>query len=81
MRVFELAVARERFNAPVSETLDSYEPRERIGIPRAAATRGNDRRGAYSLSLSFSRAWLPRVKNPGLSPAHDPHKESLIKRD
>src|SRR5216683_5730511 len=36
----------------------------RVGIPRAAATRGNDRKGPHSLSLSFSRAWLPRVKNP-----------------
>lgn len=38
----------------------------RDGIPRAAGTRGNDRQGAYSLGMSFSRAWLPPVKNPGL---------------
>src|SRR5260370_42412282 len=37
-----------------------------FGIPRAAATRGNDRKGARCSALSFSRAWLPRVKNPGL---------------
>jgi hypothetical protein len=39
----------------------------RNGIPRAAATRGNDRINTRSRGLSFSRVWLPRAKNPGLS--------------
>jgi thioredoxin reductase (NADPH) len=36
--------------------------------PRAAATCGNDRNGSDSVGLSFSRAWLPRLKNPDLFP-------------
>src|SRR5690348_7729862 len=34
----------------------------------AQQTRGNDRTTAPVLGLSFSRAWLPRAKNPGLFP-------------
>jgi hypothetical protein len=44
--------------------------REKNRVLRAAATRGNARKGAHSLSLSFSCAWLPGVKNPELFFGH-----------
>jgi hypothetical protein len=49
----------------------------RNGIPRAAATRGNDRMNTRSRGLSFSRVWLPRAKNPGLSSELRPGGEKI----
>jgi hypothetical protein len=49
----------------------------RNGIPRAAATSRNDRINARSRGLSFSRVWLPRAKNPGLSSGLRPGGEKI----
>jgi hypothetical protein len=51
------------------------------GIPRAAATRGNDRINARSRGLSLSRVWLPRSKNPDLSSGLRPDGEKIDSLD
>jgi hypothetical protein len=53
----------------------------RNGIPCAAATGGNDRINARSLDLSFSRVWLAREKNPGLSSGLRPGAKKLTAPD
>jgi hypothetical protein len=50
---------------------------KRNEIPCAAATRGNDRINTRSRGLSFSRVWLPRAKNPGLSSELRPGGEKI----
>src|SRR5438132_14405889 len=47
--------------SPLSRLSIFMSGEKRIGIPRAAATRGNDRKSAHSPPLSFSLAWLQRV--------------------